>query len=144
MAMNANAPTCTRCGALSTNPGATACPYCGSPLAQAGYGGGAPSPYGGYGSPQLPPGSPYGQAQAPYGQPQAPYGTWPQQGGYGFPQQTGGYPPPNAYGSPFVPAPPRSSFWTSGWGIYWMIRLGIALVFILIAGLGACFSMLSH
>lgn len=50
-----------------------------------------------------------------------------------------GYPP----GSSFVASPSRS-FWTSGWGIYWMIRLGVALVFILLAGFGACVSMLSH
>jgi hypothetical protein len=36
------------------------------------------------------------------------------------------------------------SFWTSGWGIFWMIRIGIAIVVLAIAGLGACFSMLNH
>jgi hypothetical protein len=89
----------------------------------------------------MPPGSPYGQTQP--GQ-----GTWPQQASYGYPPPQQGYPPQVPYGYPagssFVVPPQRSSFWTSGWGIYWMIRLGIALVFILLAGVGACFSMLSH
>jgi hypothetical protein len=39
---------------------------------------------------------------------------------------------------------PQPTFWTSGWGIYWMIRLGIGLVFILIAGFAACASTIMH
>ena len=39
---------------------------------------------------------------------------------------------------------PKSSFGSAGWRIYWTIRLGLALVFVLLAGFGACFSMLSH
>jgi hypothetical protein len=43
-----------------------------------------------------------------------------------------------------VAPPPRATFWASVCGVYWTIRMGIALVFVVLAGFGACFSMLSH
>jgi hypothetical protein len=152
--MNANVPTCPRCGAVVTNPAAGVCSFCGSAVAAAppaygapppaygvqpyGYGGGAPSPYG---SPQAQAGSPYGQPPQGY----APYGGQP---GYGYPPAQGGYPPQNPYGYPggssFVVQQSRFGWLSSGWGIYWMIRLGIALVVIAIAGIAACVNMLNQ
>jgi|SRR5579883_1206186 len=148
--MNANGPTCPRCGAVVTNPASGVCSFCGSAVSaqaqgqgqgfgvpQYGYGGSAPSPYG----------SPPAQAGSPYGQPPQPYGQYGAQPGYGYPAQPG-YPPQNPYGYPggssFVVQQPRSSWFTSGWGIYWMIRLGIAVVVIAIAGIAACVNMLNQ
>jgi hypothetical protein len=39
---------------------------------------------------------------------------------------------------------PKSSLASSAWRAYWTVRLGLALVFVVLAGFGACFSVLSH
>jgi hypothetical protein len=39
---------------------------------------------------------------------------------------------------------PKSSFGSAGWRIYWTLRLGLALVFVVLAGFGAFCSVLSH
>ncbi len=145
------APTCSGCGGIQTNPAATQCHYCGASLA-------APPP-----PPQQgpPPGwGPQAQAygQPPYGQPhgQAPYGAPPPYGQpYGAPQYPqyppvapfGGYGGPPGYGSPpvqpFRGAGYRASNW-SGWNTFWTIRLVIAVIFIGMSLMGACVSALSH
>lgn len=96
-------PNCPKCGAASSNPSATQCPYCGQALAVApppqaqGYGpapgGYGPSgqgyespPQGGYGGPMPPQGGYGGPQQGGYGGPMPPQGGYgPQQGGYGGP-----------------------------------------------------------
>jgi hypothetical protein len=100
----------------------------------------------------LPPPAP---AQA-YG-PQPGYGY----GGYGAPMQPAyppnpyGAPAPNPYaqqypvqgfggGQPFQPVYVQRSGWTSGWSTFFWIRLGIALVVILISAMGACVQAIAH
>ena len=135
--MSMSAPPCTRCGALSPNP-ATACAYCGQPLAQpAPPGYGAP-PYGasqpaGYGAP-----GPYGQPG--YGAPPAPYGG--PQPGHGAPvvQPFGG-----AYHGHSIPQ--QNGFWgaLNGIGnvIFW-IRLGIVLFVFGLVGFASCINALGR
>ncbi len=143
-----SAPNCPKCGALSTNPSATQCMYCGQALApaapqaqqaqQQGYGppaafGAPPGPgYGGYGGPQPP----------QYGGPQPPqYG--------GPPVQPFGGPPvqPFGGGSNFYSATPQGGFMSTigsiANGIFW-IRLVIALFVFGIIGLASCINALTH
>ena len=135
--MSMSAPPCTRCGALSPNP-ATACAYCGQPLAQpappygasqpAGYG--APGPYGqpGYGAPP----TPYGAPPTPYGGPQP---------GYGAPVQPFG----GAYHGHSIPQ--QNGFWgtLNGIGnvIFW-VRLGIVLFVFGLVGFVSCINALGR
>lgn len=113
--MNYGAPTCPKCGGLSTNPNDVQCRFCGSQLGQpqaaAPYGGGAPAHAyaaaqqpGGYGAP---PQQGYGQPAAPpYGAPQQGYGAPPGYGaappGYGAPH---GHGAPQGYGAPYGQQP---------------------------------------
>jgi hypothetical protein len=142
-AMNYGAPTCPKCGGLSTNPNSPQCQFCGTQLGvaqaapypgqqqQQGYGAppgyGAPQAYGappGYGAPQAygaPPGYGAPQAAPGYGAPQ-PYGAPQGAPGYGAPHPYGapqgapGYGAPNPYGGP-APGqyPPVQSF-SPGYG----------------------------
>jgi hypothetical protein len=149
-----NAPTCSRCGGLSTNPAATQCQYCGNALG--GYG----SPGAGYAQPPQPYGQqqpygapPAGYGQAPYGQPPGGYGGYPQANPYGQPpapygQQGYGYgaPPVQPFGGGYAPSHPRSGgFWSGdGWSLYWKIRLIIALCAFAIFGLATCVSAIAN
>lgn len=168
--MNMQAPKCPRCGGIVTNPGASQCQFCGSPLGQlvAPYGAAPIPPQGyGYGAPALSPQqAAYAPQQAAYA-PQQAYGAPPQVGmpSYGQPQQygaPGGYPPNNPYagysqatqvqgwggGSGYV-APVRHGMfgggaWNTTWNVIWIIRLSIAVL--VVGGLmfGACVNALSH
>jgi hypothetical protein len=157
------APKCPRCGGIVTNPSASQCQFCGSPLAQLvapygaapippqGYGYGAPAPQPqAYGPPQAY-GAPPPAAMPSYGQPQQPYG-------YGAPQP--GY-PPNPYagygqgpqvqgwrgGHNIAPAQ-QSVFGGSGWNTTWnvinIIRLSIAVLVLGGFMFAGCISALSH
>lgn len=148
--MQGQAPQCSRCGAILTNPSAPTCAYCHAPLAAPappqGYGppqNVAPNPYGAYPAPQQGYGqNPYGQqpyGQQPYGQ--QPYG---QQPGYGpqYPVQqfgAGHYQQPQGgwYGG-------GSSALGNFWSILWIVRIGIALVVLSIVLFGACMGAMSH
>lgn len=163
------APKCPRCGGIVTNPGASQCQFCGSPLGPQvalpygavpippqGHGYGAPAPLlqqAAY-SPQQAYGAPPQAALPSYGQPQGqPYG-------YGAPQQ-GGYPPNNPYagygqgpqvqgwGGGGHAAPVRQgmfggSAWSTTWNVIWIIRLSIAVLVIGGIMFSACVTALSH
>lgn len=158
--MNNQAPQCPRCGGIVTNPGASQCNFCGSPLAQlvAPYGAAPIPPQGGYAP--LPPqqqvyppqayGAPPPGAMPSYGQPPAPYG-------YGAPQQPGN--PYAQYGQgPQIQgwsgggvriAPVQQGMfgggaWNTTWNVITIIRLSIAVL--VIGGLmfGACVNALTH
>lgn len=72
---------------------------------------------------------------------------------YGQPNPYGG-PAPNPYApqvpvqgfggaQPFQPVYVQRSGWTSGWSTFFWIRLGIALVVVLISAMGACVQAIS-
>lgn len=159
-----NAPTCARCGGLSTNPSAVQCQFCGSALAAPQAYGAAPAAYGqpqpfgaapqGYGAPQQGYGAPpgYGAPQAPYGAPPPnayPYGAPPNPYGGGYPQQQG-YPPVQQWGGGgygpqvVVNRGFLGSGWSSGWSMFWWIRLGIAGIVISMAIFGACINAITN
>lgn len=138
--MQAQPPHCPRCGAIATNPAATHCQFCQSPLgasqAQRGYENVAPAyappaPQG-YGAP-----NPYAQPyypQQPYAPPPGPYP------GYGP-----AYPPPvQPFGQPYYVPQTSGSGWNNFWSIFWLVRLGIALFVIGIMVMGACIGAISH
>ncbi len=110
MNRSSNVFSCSRCGASSHAPGATACVYCGThfvsqqqPLPQASY----------------------------YAPPQQMYGTPP---GYGPPPGHGMQPPMNVYGPPQpLPPPTYINVRSGGWGVFFWVRIGIAVAFILIS-----------
>lgn len=139
--MNYGAPTCPKCGGLSTNPNMPQCQFCGTQLAgappagpyghaQQGYGGPPPAAYGapGYGAPQ-----PYGAPQQ-FGGPQ-PYGA-PQP--YGGPQP-GQYPPPvQGFNGGYGQNINRGWAFSSGWGTVMWIRIAVAVVVVGLSLIGAC------
>lgn len=143
-----NAPTCSRCGGLATNPSATQCHYCGNALGGYGPPGGyqQQQAYGqpqGYGQPQA-----YGQPG--YGQPPAPYGQPYGQGGYGQPPAPYGQPHVQQFGGGYGYGPQMPRYQASGgffsgggWSVYWKIRLIIAIVSLSIFGLATCVSAIA-
>jgi hypothetical protein len=147
-----------------TNPVATQCQFCGSPLAQlvAPYGAAPIAPQGGYAplppqqqvqgyAPQQGYGAPPPQMPS-YGQPQQPYGYGGQQPGY----------PPNPYaaygqgpqvqgwsGGGMRIAPVQQgmfggSGWNTTWNIIWIIRISIAVLVIGGMMFAGCVNALSH
>ncbi len=163
---------CPKCGAMSQNPAASQCMYCGQAMAAAppapapGYGA-APQAFGApqqpYGAPAQPYGaSPYGApTQQPYGA--NPYGQPPGPGGaYGGPQPPAPF-GANPYGGPQPPAPvqqfgggyaPYTVTTHSGGGfmstvsgignaMFW-IRLGIAVFVLSIVAISSCVNALSQ
>jgi hypothetical protein len=157
------APQCPRCGGIVTNPGATQCQFCGSPLAQlvAPYGAAPIPPQGGYAPlpPQQqgyvpPPQQAYGApppAMPSYGQPQQPYGYGAPQPGYP-PNPYAGYgqgPQVQGWGGRGYIAPAQQgvfggSAWNNTWNIINIIRLSIAVLVLGGFMFAGCISALSH
>ncbi len=126
MNRSSSALSCSRCGATSHAPGATACVYCGTQLLRA-----AP-PQAGYYAP--PPGYVAGAMPGPYpGQMPTPYGAPPQM--YG-PPPYGPQPPMNDYGPPQpLPQPVYINAGSAGfgWGWFFWLRIGLAVLFVVIS-----------
>ena len=93
--------------------------------------------------------APYAAPPGYQPQPYAPPPYAPQ--GYG---QQGYAPPPNPYGPGAYPQyapPPRAVPQTSGWTTFWqamnvlrLVRLGFALVVLVVVGIGACARAVTH
>ena len=99
--MNSGAPTCPKCGGLSTNPSDTACRFCGTQL---------PGAAGAYGTGASPPGY---AAPMGYGAPPPAYGAQP-----AYAPHPGGYgaPPMQGYAQPGYGAPPMQGYGQPGYG----------------------------
>jgi CubicO group peptidase (beta-lactamase class C family) len=105
------------------------CRFCGQMLPPQ-----APPPGYGYGYGGPPP-MQQGYAPNPYGAPN-PYAPNPYAQQYPV-QGFGG-------GQQFQPVYVQRSGWTSGWSTFFWIRLGIALVVVLISAMGACVQAIAH